>query len=811
MKSTRFLPILSLLAIAVAAPAAFAQPSERAVQVAGSFERFREAEERFRFIDQNCMDCHNYEDWAGSLAFDVFEPNEVADHPQIWEKVITKLQGRMMPPAGQPRPDNAQTDEFITWIEEYLDHAASTHKHVGRVGLHRLNRKEYGNAVRDLFGIQVEAAALLPSDASIHGFDNMAEALRVSPSFLDQSLSAARVVVSQAVGHPAPRAGGSTYRASGDQFKHIAGLPLGTRGGLQVEHYFPADGEYVLNIGNLAAALWVSNQEFTHTLIATLDGVKFFELDIGGAEDLRAIDQIGDPAVDEINSRLKDIRFSATSGPHKLAVTFVNRSFAEYEGTLSPLNERAANSVIPLGSIELLGPFNPVGLSSTPARDRIFTCYPASADEETSCARVIISRIARQAFRGRVDERDLDRLMQVYQDGHKSEGFEMGVRRALTAVIASPKFIYRIEQLPENVEPGSIHLLDDLDLATRLSFFLWSSIPDEELLGLAEAGELTKPAVLRAQVERMLQDSRAATLASNFSYQWLNLAKMDEVEPDPEIFRGMDFGIRPLLEKEVELFTREVFLNNKPVTELLTADYTFLNERLALHYDMEDIKGDMFRKVKLEQSARYGLLGKGALLMASSYPDRTSPVLRGNYVLEFILGTAPPLPPPNVEALIDNQPGARQMTIKERLEVHRTNPSCSGCHGFIDPLGFALENFDSVGRYREIDHVIGVPVDTASQLPDGQPIAGIDDLREALLQRPQLFAENLAESLLLYAIGRPVEAEDMPAVRKIVHSAQASDFRFFDIVMGVIDSDQFRYVEAPAETGSELAMVGLQP
>ena len=804
MKIQKVVPVLSMLAVAMGAQQVLAEASEHALQVAGSFDRFREAEAQFEFLSENCMSCHNAEDWAGSLAFDLITPEEMTDHPEIWEKVISKLQGRMMPPAGQPRPDNAEADAFIAWTEQYLDHAAATRQHVGRVGLHRLNRKEFGNAVRDLFGIEVDAASLLPNDASVEGFDNIAEALRASPSFLDQSLSAARVVVAQAVGNPAPRAGGSTYNARGDQNKHIAGLPLGTRGGLQVEHYFPSDGEYVLNIGNLAAALWVSNQEFTHTLIATLDGVKFFEMDIGGGEQLKAIDQIGDPAVDEINSRLKDIRFTATAGPHKLAVTFVQRSFAEYEGTLVPLNERAGSNVIGLNSIEVLGPYNPVGLSQTPARQRIFSCYPASADEESSCAREIIGRIARQAYRGRITGEDLDKLMQVYQDSSASEGFEMGVRHALTAVIASPKFLYRVEQMPENAEPGTVYALDGLDLASRLSFFLWSSIPDEQLLDLAEAGELSRLEVMRAQVERMLQDPRAHTLASNFAYQWLALYKMDEVEPDPDIFRGSDFGIRPLLEKEVELFTRDVFLNNKPVTELLTADYTYLNERLALHYDMEDVKGDEFRKVELgDKTMRYGLLGKGALLMASSYPDRTSPVLRGNYVLEFIMGTPPPLPPPNVEALVENKPGAKAMTIKQRLEVHRNNPSCGGCHGFIDPLGFALENFDSIGRYREIDHVVGEPVDTVSQLPDGQPIAGVDDLRNALMQRPQLFAENISESLLMYALGRPVEAVDMPAVRKIVQEAEKSDFRFFDIVLGVVASDQFRFVEAPGGEESQ--------
>lgn len=802
------LAVITVLAVAIASVSGLrGEPSAYAAEVASTFPRREEAEEQFAFIERNCMDCHNTEDWAGSLALDLITPQEIADDPVVWEKVINKLQGRMMPPAGQPRPDSAATDRFIGWIEDYLDHAASDRHHVGRVGLHRLNRKEYSNAVRDLFGIDVDAATLLPPDASVEGFDNVAQALRASPSFLDQSLSAARVVVSQAVGNPAPRPGGATYNASGNQRAHIDGLPLGTRGGLLVEHYFPADGEYRLNIGNLAAALWVSNQEFSHTLIAALDGEKFFEMEIGGGEQLKAIDQIGDPAVDKINSGLKNIPFTTTAGPHKLAVTFVHRSFAEFEGSLAGVAPIIGENVIALNGVEVQGPFNPVGLSQTPARERIFTCYPASSDEETACARQIIGQVAHKAYRGPVAAVDLDKLLGVYQRISAEQGFEMGVRHALTAVLASPKFLYRIETVPADAKPGSIHALPDLELAARLSFFLWSSIPDEELLALAEAGRLHEPAILETQVQRMLADPRAETLASNFAYQWLNLAALDEVDPDPDLFRDVSRGVRDLFKREVELLTRDVFLGNRPVTELLTADYSYLNENLALHYGIPSVKGDTFRRVPLTDSSRYGLLGKGAILMASSYPDRTSPVLRGAYVLEHIMGTPPPLPPPNVEALLENKPGQKQMTVRERLEMHRANPSCGGCHGFIDPLGFALEGFDAVGRKRSVDRFIGTAIDTFGVLPDGQDIQGVDDLREALMQRPQLFVENLTEKLLLYALGRPLEAADMPAVRQVVHQAEVSDYRFYDIVMGVVNSEQFRFVEATADSGQRTTAI----
>jgi len=401
-------------------------------------------------------------------------------------------------------------------------------------------------------------------------------------------------------------------------------------------------------------------------------------------------------------------------------------------------------------------------------------------------------------------------LMGVYASSQKAEGFEMGVRHALTAIIASPKFLYRMESVPDDAEPGSIHALSDLELASRLSFFLWSSIPDNELLSLAEANKLHDDKVLNQQVKRMLEDPRAETLASNFAYQWLDLAALDEIDPDPVMFKDVDGSVRTLFKKELELFTGDILLNNKPVTELLTADYSYLNERLALHYGMPDIKGDEFRKVTLKDELRYGLLGKGGILMASSYPDRTSPVLRGAYVLEYIMGTPPPLPPPNVEALVENKAGARQMTIKERLAMHRTNPSCSGCHGFIDPLGFALEGFDAVGRERTVDRFVGQPVDTFGVLPDGQDISGTADLRKALMERPELFVENMTKKLTLYALGRPVEAADMPLVRNVASKAKRGGYRFFDLVQGIVSSDQFRYVQAMEESHEGAQMAAAQ-
>lgn len=785
----------------------FAAASEEAEEIAHSFERFDESDAYFGFLQENCMGCHNFEDWAGSIAFDLMSPVEIADNVATWEKVVLKLRGRLMPPAGAERPDNAETDDFIAWMENYLDHAGAQKKQVGHVGIHRLNRKEYANAVRDLLGIEVDAGALLPLDDSVEGFDNVASALRVSPAFLEQSLNSARIVAQQAIGNSNARTGGTTYSVGGNQYAHREGLPLGSRGGVAVEHYFPADGEYVLNIGNLASRLWVFNQEFTHTVVATYDGEKFFEMEIGGGEDLKAIDQIGDPAVDTINSKLKNIPFLAEAGPHTVAVFFVHRTFAEYEGRLHRMQPSAVGeNIISLSSVEIQGPFNPSGLSDTPARSKIFTCYPEAFSEVEACADQIISEVARKAFRGQVSEGDKEKLLKLFSESNLEGGFDIGIRRALTAIIASPKFLYRIENTPVDAAPGEVFVLTEYELAARLSFFLWSSIPDEELLDLADAGLLSNPNVLAQQVDRMLSDKKAETLAGNFAYQWLNMGGLDEIDPDPAIFRDIDFGIRELFKREIELFAQDIFLNNKNVTEMLSAQYTYMNERLALHYGNQTVKGDAFRKVPVQNPDRYGLLGKGGILMVSAYPDRTSPVLRGAYVLEHITGTPPPLPPPNVEALQENKEGELPRTVRARLEAHRDNPSCAGCHGIIDPLGFALEGFDAVGRDRSFDRMVGTAIDTYGVLPDGKAIGGVKDLRDALLERPTLFVQNLAEKLMLYALGRPVEAEDMPAVRSVVRGAEENDFGFYAIVQGIVSTDQFLYKQAPGEThGAELA------
>jgi hypothetical protein len=563
----------------------------------------------------------------------------------------------------------------------------------------------------------------------------------------------------------------------------------------------------------MAQALWVDNQEFTHTVIATYDGQKIFEMDIGGGEDLRAIDQVGDPAVDAINARLKGIRFQAETGPHEVAVTFLHRSFAESEGVLGPIQPGGGqDSIIRLSTFEIRGPYNPTGLSETPSRERIFSCYPESAAEEAACAEEILSTLARRAYRQPPTADDMADLNRFYEAGRDAGGFENGVRRALTAILAHPKFLYRLEPAPEGVAPGEVFAISDLELASRLSFFLWSSMPDDELLDVAAAGRLREDGVLEAQVRRMLADPRSESLASNFAFQWLHVNKLEEVVPDPALFADVPGTLRDDLRTELAMFIDSVFRSDQSVVELLSSDQTFLNERLALHYGIHDVKGDRFRQVTLEDSARYGLLGKGAVLMLSALPNRTSPVRRGIWILENITGTPPSPPPPGVEALKENDEAAGDvMTIRQRMEMHRANPSCNTCHGVLDALGIALENFDATGRWREIDRFAREAIDSSGELPDGTIIRGPDDVRAALLKEDDQFVQTLTEKLMVFALGRELTYRDMPTVRGIARDAEAEGYRFSSIVMGIVNSEQFQKQTAPDLGPTQEASLQTQP
>jgi hypothetical protein len=752
-----------------------------------------------------CTECHNSDDWAGGIAFDTMTEGEIADNVDVLEKVVRKLRSQQMPPGGHKIPDKTARNAFVSWMETRLDQAGAAHADPGRVGLHRLNRKEYGNAVRDLLGIEIDPAELLPRDEPREGFDNIAAALQVTPSFLDQYISAARIVVVQAMGNKDALPAGTTYRAtkpSTQQF-HEDGLPLGTRGGIAVDHNFPADGEYVLNIANMAQALWVYNMEFENHLVVTIDGRLLYETTIGGEDDMKAIDQKQDPAVEAINQRLKNIRFTTKAGIHRFVVAFRHRTFAESEDRLQMYTPGGGQDrVLRVASFEIRGPFNATGVSQTESRKHIFSsCYPKTAAEETSCARKVIGDMARRAFRRPVTDRDLTALMGFYAEGRKASDFDAGVRRALTAVLAHPDFLFRTDQPATELPPGTVYRLDDFALASRLSFFLWSSLPDDQLLDLATAGKLHEPAELQRQVKRMLADPRSVTIARNFGSQWLNLTKLAEITPDPAIFpyASGTGDLRGDFQEEIALFMDDILRTDQSVLALLSSPYTFLNERLALHYDITSVRGDQFRKVRLEDTSRWGLLGKGGVLMTSAYPNRTSPVLRGAYVLERIMGTPPPIPPPAVEALPATNAQNQPATVRERLETHRQKPQCHSCHAAIDPIGFTLEAFDATGKARRIDRFARVEIDTLGELPDGTRVRNVGELRGALLADPVPFVQNVTERLIMYALGRVIEPHDMPYVRTIVRNASADGYKFSTLITNIVLSDEFVKAKVPEQ------------
>ena len=751
-------------------------------------------------LDTYCVTCHNQRTKTAGLMFDTMDLAKLPEHGDVWEKTVRKLRGGMMPPPGVRRPDQASVDSMVSWLERSLDEAAAAHPNPGRVALHRLNRAEYAAAIEDLLGIKIDPAALLPKDDEAEGFDNVASVLTVSPSFLDQYISAARVVSARAVGNPAARPGSQTYRPTrgSDQSLRVDGLPLGTRGGLLVEHLFPADGDYKFNIPNMAIAGYVRGMEYKHTLIVTIDGVKVFQNTIGGEDDIKAIDQQQAPAVAAINSRFLDIPVKVTAGPHKVGVTFVARTFAEPDEVLHSFRPSAGEDRIPrIGSLEIQGPFNPTGVSQTPSRARVFVCQPKSASDELPCAKTILSALARKAYRRPITNADLDAPIQFYSAARALGDFDTAIRDALPTILASPKFLYRAERSPAGLAPGSIHAIGDVELASRLSFFLIGRAPDDELLTAAERGTLTTPTVLEAQVRRLLADPRSESLVTSFAFQWLKMRALEEIDPDPIIFPNFDDSLRAAFRREMELFVDSILREDRPVLELLTANHTFVNERLALHYGIPDVRGDRFRRVTLTDANRWGLLGKGAVLLTTSYANRTAPVLRGAWILENLLGTPPSPPPPDVEAFQENKDGEKQRSVREIMEQHRAKPSCNACHGVMDPLGFSLENFDAIGEWRAEDRYAGTAIDASGKLVDGTAVNSPADLRVALTRRPEQFVQTLTERLMTYALGRTVDYYDMPAVRKIVREAAREQYRFSSIVMGIVRSDAFRMRMVP--------------
>jgi len=753
-------------------------------------------------LDQYCVTCHNQRTKTAGVAFDTMDVADVSKNADVWEEAVRKLRGGLMPPAGVRRPPQADVDRFVSALEQSLDRAALANPNPGRVALHRLNRAEYANAIEDLFGLRIDAAALLPKDDEADGFDNVASVLTVSPSFLEQYISAARVVTNQALGNKAQKPVSQTYRpARGtDQSMRVEGLPLGTRGGLIVEHLFPADGEYKININGLAGAGYVRGPEYVHTLVITLDGVKVFAGRIGGEDDIKAIDQQQASAVAAINGRFQNIPLKVTAGPHKFGVTFLARTFAESDDVLGSFKPGALEDrIVRLGSVEILGPFSLDGLGDTPARKRILVCRPETPRDETACASRIFSNLSHRAFRRPPTPQDLEAPLTFYRAARKEGDFEFAIREALPAILASPKFLYRAELTPAGTKAGTTHRITDLELASRLSYFLTGRGPDEQLLATAEKGLLNQPKTLDSQVRRLLADARSQSLVTSFAFQWLKLRALDDADPDAILFPNFDDALREAFKREMELFVRSVFSEDRSVLDLLTADYTFVNERLALHYGIPNVRGTGFRRVTLTDANRFGLLGKGGLLTVTSYANRTAPVLRGAWILENVMGTPPAAPPPDVEGFPENKDGEKARSVREIMETHRAKPSCNACHGIMDPLGFALENFDAVGEWRTADRWAGTTIDAAGKLIDGTPVGGPVDLRKALMRRPDQFVQTLTEKLMTYGLGRSVEYYDMPAVRQIVRDAARDNYRFSSIVMGIVKSTPFQMRKAVSE------------
>ena len=763
--------------------------------------------EPWTLLKDRCEKCHNSEDWAGQVAFDTMSPQDIPADAETWEKAVRKLRGRLMPPPGNPQPDQQTIDTFVHWMEGRLDAAAASHPSPGNIGLHRLNRTEYARSIEEMLGLEVDVKTMLPKDVSSDGFDNIAAVLRTSPAFLEQYISAARNISRQAIGRVTGKPSSHEYRvASGvDQSNHIDGLPLGTRGGMLIEHYFPADGEYEFNIRQFffGGAGYVTKIDQPHHVILTIDGNRVFDRSFGGADDLKAVDQQQAIAADQMQDRFNHIRVRIKAGQHRVGVTFIQRSFAESDSPLQPIAELPEMERTPtIPGVDIAGPFNVTGVGDTESRKRIFICHPASPEEETPCARRILSRLAEEAFRRPVTDEDMHAPMSFYEMGRKAADFDAGIESGLTAILSSTRFLYRAEPLPPAVMSTStaedtkpVFAVDALSLASRLSFLMWSRGPDRELIDLASAGKLEDPRVLDAQVHRMLADPRSGTLVTNFAFQWLNVNKIDAIEPTPELYPTFDRNLRDSFREEMRLFLDSVLRSNRSVVELLSSDETFLNERLALQYGVPNIRGDQFRRVKLADPNRWGLLGKGAILMGTSYGNRTTPVLRGAFILENITGTPPNSPPPGVQAFKETEPGKKVLTVRERLEAHRTNPSCNGCHGVMDPLGFALENFDVTGAWRVKDLDAGTAIDAGGKLADGTPVGGPIDLRKALLRRPDQFVQTITEKLMTFALGRSLRYQDMPMVRGIVRQADTEGDTFESIIKGVVKSPAFRMRE----------------
>jgi hypothetical protein len=747
-------------------------------------------------VDQYCVGCHNDAELAGEVSLQRIDFGNVGDEADVLERVVRKLKTRTMPPQDEPRPEAATYASFAAWLENELDEAAAVNP--GRPALRRLNRAEYANAIRDLLDVDVDVSSLLPPDDAAFGFDNIGDLLGVSPALLERYLAAADRVSASALGDPATAASAVTYAARGDQSQaqHLEGLPLGTVGGIGVQHFFPLDGEYELDVALLRTNLEaIRGLEHEHQLEIAIDSERVLLETIGGERDADepGVKQTITQRSDAVDARLR-VRARVEAGRRRVTAAFV-RKLGAGTNRLRPFDRSNAGTYDSTGrphvkTLTVTGPYAATGPGATASRQRILTCVPANVADEARCAREILATLARRAYRRPVDEADLARLMPFFDEGRGRGTFEMGIQLALRRLLASPTFVFRAEQDPPGVEAGAPYRLSDLELATRLSFFLWSSIPDDPLLELAASGRLHEPEVLERETLRMLADPRAEALTDNFAGQWLHLRNLDNFNPNSDAFPDFDNDLRQAARRETELFFGSILRDNSSVLDLMTADYTFVNERLARHYGIPNIYGSQFRRVALtgELGSRSGLLGKAGILMATSHADRTAPTLRGKWIMENLLGTPPP-PPPAVVPPLETEPGSAPRTMRERMQRHRDTPACASCHALVDPLGFALENFDAIGGWRDYDS--SNTIDASGALPDGRAVDGVAELRAALLADPRLFAGTFTEKLLTYALGRGLQHYDMPVVRGILRETEAGDYRFASVVLGIVRSAPF--------------------
>ena len=745
-----------------------------------------------------CLSCHNNRTKTAGLELDTISAQALDDNWEAWEKVVRKLRARQMPPAGVRRPDDATYQAALASLEASLDSLSATTPNPGRTDtFRRLNRTEYHNAIRDLLALEVDVASLLPGDSSSYGFDNVTVG-NLSPTLLERYVSAAEKISRLAVGRPGLGPGGTTVRTRPDltQEGHLPGLPIGTRGGALMSHTFPVDGEYQITI-RLARDRneHIEGLSESHDLEVLLDGelVETFTVEPADIREEHAANY--QPSQDNLDDHLT-IRVPVTAGPHAVAVTFPKKPSVLLETARQPyqahFNYYRHPRVQPaVYEVSIVGPYNPAGAGDTPSRQRVFACQPAAADQEDACARQILSTLMRRAYRRPVTDEDLQTPFELYRAARAEDGFEAGIEMGLAAILVSPEFLFRIEHDPDGVPAETPYRISDLELASRLSFFLWSTIPDDELLDVAARGDLSTPAVLDQQARRMLADPRSQNLVTNFAAQWLHLRNLDSITPDMRMFPDFDDNLRQAFRQETELLVQSVLGEDRSVLDLLRANYTFLNQRLAKHYGVPHVYGSRFRRVTFdEDGTRGGLLRQGSILLVTSYATRTSPVIRGKWILDNVLGVPPPPPPPNVPELEDTKTGEQASSMRERLAQHRANPACASCHRLMDPVGFALENYDAVGRWRTEE--AGVPIDASGTLFDGTTFNGVAELQAALLQRPELFVTSVTEKLLTFAIGRGVEYYDAPAVRSILRETKAEDYRFTALVLGVVNSMPFQ-------------------